>query len=144
MIVWYFEEGGMVLWRGWYGTLKRVMWYFEEGGMVLWKGWCGTLKRVMWYFFVLKLNVIFHCYIFSVFGEVIPTITRVACLFTSPTWLATYLVFSVFSWTSTSTPSIYHYCIEYYVVLWRGRYCILKRVMVLWSGRYGTWKRVAW
>ena len=21
--------------RGWYGTLKRVVWYFEEGGMVL-------------------------------------------------------------------------------------------------------------
>ena len=34
-VVWYFEEGGMVLLRGWYGTLKRVVWYFEEGGMVL-------------------------------------------------------------------------------------------------------------
>ena len=26
------------------------MWYFEEGGMVLWSGRCGTLKRVVWYF----------------------------------------------------------------------------------------------
>ena len=60
--VWYFEEGGVVLWRGWCGTLKMVVdtlkwavWYFEEGGVVLWKGWlilckgwCGTLIRVMW------------------------------------------------------------------------------------------------
>ena len=34
-VVWYFEEGGVVLYRGWCGTLKRVMWYFEEGGVVL-------------------------------------------------------------------------------------------------------------
>ena len=34
----YFKEGCMVLWRGWYGTLKRVVWYFEEGGVVLWRG----------------------------------------------------------------------------------------------------------
>ena len=31
-------------------TLKRVVWYFEEGDVVLLRGWCGTLKRVMWYF----------------------------------------------------------------------------------------------
>ena len=37
----------MVLWRGWYGTLKRVVWYFEEGGVVLWRGWYGTLKSVL-------------------------------------------------------------------------------------------------
>ena len=49
-MVWYFEEGGMVLWRGWCGTLKRMVWYFEEGDVVIWRGWCGTLKRVMWYF----------------------------------------------------------------------------------------------
>ena len=48
--VWYFEEGCVVLWRGWCGTLKRVVWYFEEGGVVLWRMWCGTLKRVVWYF----------------------------------------------------------------------------------------------
>ena len=47
---WYFEEGGVVLWRGWCSTLKRVVWYFEEGGVVLWRGWCGTLKRVVWFF----------------------------------------------------------------------------------------------
>ena len=29
--MWYFEEGGVVLSRGWCGTLKRVVWYFEEG-----------------------------------------------------------------------------------------------------------------
>ena len=49
-VMWYFEEGDVVLWRGWCGTLKRVVWYFEEGDVVLWRGWCGTLKRVMWYF----------------------------------------------------------------------------------------------
>ena len=62
--MWYFEEGSVVFWRGWCGTLKMVMWYFEEGGVVLWRrvcgtlkrvvvlwrGWCCTLKRVMWYF----------------------------------------------------------------------------------------------
>ena len=37
-VVWYFEEGGVVLWRGWSGTLKRVVRYFEEGGVVLWRG----------------------------------------------------------------------------------------------------------
>ena len=30
-----FEEGDMLLWRGLYGTLKRVVWYLEEGGVVL-------------------------------------------------------------------------------------------------------------
>ena len=49
MVVWYFEEGGVVLRRGWCGILKRVVWYFEEGGVVLWRGWCGTLKRVQVY-----------------------------------------------------------------------------------------------
>ena len=49
-VVWYFEEGGVVLWRGWCGTLKRVVWYFEEGSVVLWRGWRGTLKRVVCYF----------------------------------------------------------------------------------------------
>ena len=34
-----------IVWRGWCGTLKRVVWYFEESGLVLWRGWCGTLKR---------------------------------------------------------------------------------------------------
>ena len=32
------DDQGVVLWRGWCGTLKMVVWYFEEGGMVLWKG----------------------------------------------------------------------------------------------------------
>ena len=50
MVVWYFEEGGVVLWRGWCATLKMVVWYFEEGGVVLWRGWCGTSKRVVWHF----------------------------------------------------------------------------------------------
>ena len=43
------------MWRGWCCTLKSVVWYFEEGGVVLWRGlcgtlkrWCGTLKRVEW------------------------------------------------------------------------------------------------
>ena len=44
-VVCYFEEGGMVLWSGLYGTLKRVVWYFEEGGMVLWSGWYGKWCR---------------------------------------------------------------------------------------------------
>ena len=69
--MWYFELGGMVLWRGgvvlwsgWCETLKRVVWYFQESGVVLWRGgvvlwigwygtlkrWCGTLKRVVWNF----------------------------------------------------------------------------------------------
>ena len=50
-VVCYFEEDGVLLWRGWCGTLKRpVVWYFEEGDVVLWRGWCGTLKRVVCYF----------------------------------------------------------------------------------------------
>ena len=47
-MVWYFEEDDVVLWRGWCGTLKRVLWYFEEGGVVLWRGRCGTLNREAW------------------------------------------------------------------------------------------------
>ena len=57
MMAWYFEEGGVLLWRWWCGTLKTVVWYLENDVVVLWKGWCGTLrwccgilKRVMWYF----------------------------------------------------------------------------------------------
>ena len=38
------DSACVVLWRGWCGTLKRVVWYLEEGGVVLWRGWCGTLK----------------------------------------------------------------------------------------------------
>ena len=56
-MVWYFEEGGVVLWRGWCGSLKRVVLYFEDGGVELWRWWCGlwrgwccTLKRVVCYY----------------------------------------------------------------------------------------------
>ena len=28
-VVCYFGEGGMLLWRGWYATLKRVECYFD-------------------------------------------------------------------------------------------------------------------
>ena len=70
-MLWYFEEGGVVILRVWCGTLKGRfgalkmvvwyfeegcvvswgwMWYFEDGGVVLWRGWFGTLKRVLWYF----------------------------------------------------------------------------------------------
>ena len=48
--MWYFVERLC-------GSLKRAMWYFEEGGMVLfrgyvvlWRGWCSTLERVVLYF----------------------------------------------------------------------------------------------
>ena len=30
------------------GKQSVKVWYFEEGGVVLRRGWCGTLKRVMW------------------------------------------------------------------------------------------------
>ena len=40
----------LVLWRGRYDTLKRVLWYFEDDGVVLWRGWWSTIKRVVWYF----------------------------------------------------------------------------------------------
>ena len=39
----YFEEGVLC-------TLKRVVWYVENGDVVLWRGWYGILKRVVWYF----------------------------------------------------------------------------------------------
>ena len=39
--MWYFEEGGVVLF-GRCGTLKKVF-----GTLKL---WCGTLKTVVWYF----------------------------------------------------------------------------------------------
>ena len=33
-----------LLWRvPWCGTLKRIVWFFEEGSVVLWIWWCGTL-----------------------------------------------------------------------------------------------------
>ena len=48
-VVAYFEEGGVVLCRVWYCTLKRLMRYFEEGGVLLCWGWRGSLKRVVWY-----------------------------------------------------------------------------------------------
>ena len=35
MVVWHFEEGGVVLCRWRCGTLKMVVWYFEEGNMLL-------------------------------------------------------------------------------------------------------------
>ena len=49
-VVWYVEEGDVILWRGWCVTLKRVVYYFEEGDVVLWNGWFITLKRVGCYF----------------------------------------------------------------------------------------------
>ena len=47
------KKGGVVLWRGRCGTLKRVVWYFKEGGVVLRRWWCGNLKRVVWAIIVL-------------------------------------------------------------------------------------------
>ena len=48
--MWYIQEGDVVHWRGWCGTLKRVVWYFEEGGVVCiwsiyWSGW----QRLVWF-----------------------------------------------------------------------------------------------
>ena len=31
-------------------SLKWMVWFFEEGGVVLLRGLCGTLKRVVGYF----------------------------------------------------------------------------------------------
>ena len=42
-MAWYFEEGAVLLGRGWYRTLKRAVWYFKEGGVL-------RLKRVVCYF----------------------------------------------------------------------------------------------
>ena len=54
----------MLIWRGSWVTLKRLMLYFEEGDMVLWRGWwchvdegvvvlwrgcCDTLKRMKFF-----------------------------------------------------------------------------------------------
>ena len=110
-VMWYFKEGDVVLWRGWCGTSKRVMWYLEEGGVVLWIGWCGTLKRVLWYF---------------VEGDMV-------------LWRGCYGTSKRVMW----------YFEEVDVVLWRGWCGTSKRVlwyfeegvMVLWRGCYGTSKR---
>ena len=48
-VVWYFEEGSVVLCREWSGTLKMAVRYFEEWCDTL-KRVCGTLKRMVWYF----------------------------------------------------------------------------------------------
>ena len=66
----------IIFWYWWvWVTLKRVVWYFEEGCVVLyggwcgtWRAWCGTLKKVVWYFeegdVVLKIAfLIFHYYV---------------------------------------------------------------------------------
>ena len=37
-MVWYFEEGDVVLRRGWCYTLKRVVWNFEDGDVVFEEG----------------------------------------------------------------------------------------------------------
>ena len=34
-VVCYFEEGDVVLLKGWDATLKRVVWHFEGGGVLL-------------------------------------------------------------------------------------------------------------
>ena len=36
-MVGYFEEGGVVLWKGWCGTLKSALFYFGKGSVVLLK-----------------------------------------------------------------------------------------------------------
>ena len=82
-VVWYFEEGGVVLWRGCYGTLKRVMWYFEEGGMVFWRGWCGTLKRVLFQKVCFQKNMLhpdWFCFVKTCFVNT-PIIIFISCLF---------------------------------------------------------------
>ena len=45
-VMWYFEEGDVVLWRRLCDTLNRVMGFFEDGCVVLWRAWCVTLKRL--------------------------------------------------------------------------------------------------
>ena len=71
---WIRWPGGVLLWRGWRGTLKRVVCFFEEDCMVLWRGWCSTSTMIVWYFeeesMVLKyirniLNILRHRYFFS-------------------------------------------------------------------------------
>ena len=41
------EEGVVVL--------LKMVWYFEDGGLVLCRGWCGTLKRVVHTCGILKI-----------------------------------------------------------------------------------------
>ena len=63
-VVWYFEEGRVVLWRGWYGTLKRVLWYFEKGRVVLWRGRLYYFKG-WFYFYDWNLNFMVFYIIYS-------------------------------------------------------------------------------
>ena len=42
MVLFYFEDRGVVLRGDCCGILKMMVWRYEEGGV----GWCGTLKRV--------------------------------------------------------------------------------------------------
>ena len=30
--------------------MNKMVWFFEKDGVVLSRGWCGTLNRVVWYF----------------------------------------------------------------------------------------------
>ena len=67
-VVWYFEEGRLVLWRGSAGTLKRVMQYFEYARVVLWRVSCGTLSlsmsAVMYWYVTRKLIFLSTTHVF--------------------------------------------------------------------------------
>ena len=132
-VVWYFEDGGVVIWRG---LLKRVAWYFKEGGVVLWR---GLLKRVAWCFeecgVVLWRGLLkWVVWYFEEGGMVLwkGLLKRVAWYFGKGCWRGLCGTLKRVVW----------YFEEGAVVLWRGWVGTLKRVvwyfeescMVLWRG----------
>ena len=166
-VVRYFKEGGVVLQRGWCGTLKRVIWYFEEGGVVFRRGWCGTLKRVMWYFEEGDVVLWRRSFVFSLTATLYicgppgtgktATVHQVVCeLRRGP--LARQVKIRRYEeggvvfrrgWCGTLKRGVWYFE-EGDVVLWRGWCATLKRVMwyfeeggvVLWRGCCAYLKRV--
>ena len=56
-LFWMQPRQAFVAWKVWCSTLKRVVWYFEEGGVLLGRGGvllgrerCVSLKRVVCFF----------------------------------------------------------------------------------------------
>ena len=152
-VVWYFEEGGVVLWRGRCGTLKRAVWYFEEDGLVLWRGWRGTLKRVDESMFLVLFYMIFQGMNFSALISVvalemslIPARLRLELQsFQSDVQDFAEEGSKLLAYYSHSTNNALHVCL-------RGCCGTLNRVMwyfvwlvaVLWRGWCGTLKMVMW
>ena len=143
----------MVLWRGWCGTLKRVMWYFEDGGVVLLHQ-VTSFFTLIWYLFEVKFLYSNRYYFFrkcsNRFGWISSNeTTNFSRRAYYVEWIHKGMLKRVVWYFEEGCVIFWRgwlwYFEEGFVALWRGRYGTFDEgCVVLWWGLCDILKRVAW